>query len=173
MTKHRGLDEGEGHRTGGASAAWPPPSSGRVLVIDDDPMLARVIAELLLDAHEVEVATGGKEAIDRILSGGRYDVIFCDVSMPGIHGLDVHAEVARARPDQAARFVFMSGGVSDPVLRSRLEALPNLLVEKPCAGHRIQEIVTERVRARRPEAPHPRRTDSGRWARDRDDPSRL
>lgn len=128
----------------------PEIRSGRVLVIDDEPMLARIIAELLSDTYDVEVATHGKEAIDRILAGGRYDVIFCDVSMPGIHGLDVHAAVARARPEQAARFVFMSGGVSDPVLWHRLEALPNLLVEKPCACHRLREIVTERCVGARP-----------------------
>jgi CheY-like chemotaxis protein len=144
------LDESEGSRTAAPCKQDEPPGgtstrSGRVLVIDDEPMLADIIAQALSDAHDVEVVTGGREAIDRVLSGRDYDVILCDVSMPGMHGLAVHAEIVRIQPDYASRFVFMSGGVSDGLLMERLAALPNLLVQKPFECRRIQRIVDDRV----------------------------
>ena len=133
------VDDTEGNRRGNSFSV--PRKAGRVLVVDDEPVLLDVLVQLLSDAHTVEAATGGKEAVDRILSGGEYDVILCDLSMPDMHGLEVHAEVARARPDQAARFVFMSGGVSDDVVQQRLAALPNLLIEKPFDCRGIERIV--------------------------------
>lgn len=61
----------------------------RVLVIEDDVRLARVIGDWLeAEEHVVEIATSGPAALDR-LAGGTYDFLILDWGLPGLSGLDV------------------------------------------------------------------------------------
>ena len=61
----------------------------RVLVVDDEPKLGRVVGQMLeLDGHAVVRAGGGKEALAR-LSAERFDVVVTDLRMPEVDGLAV------------------------------------------------------------------------------------
>ncbi len=63
----------------------------KVLVVDDSPLMCRVIKEALKDDEQMEVvghALNGQEALE-ILSGGEVDVCTLDVYMPGMNGLTV------------------------------------------------------------------------------------
>ena len=51
------------------------------------------------------------EALALVLEGKRFDLILCDLMMPVMTGMDLHAELLIVAPDQAARMVFMTGGV--------------------------------------------------------------
>jgi EAL domain-containing protein (putative c-di-GMP-specific phosphodiesterase class I)/AmiR/NasT family two-component response regulator len=61
----------------------------RVLVVDDDAVCARTMAGLLrhVGAHSVETAGSADEAVER-LNGTTYDLIFCDLNMPGRDGVE-------------------------------------------------------------------------------------
>ena len=78
----------------------------RMLVIDDDPRVGREIANRMAGRFAVDVATSAEVALTRALST-TYAAIFCDVFMPDRSGPAIHAEVARASAQQAARFVFI------------------------------------------------------------------
>jgi two-component system, NtrC family, response regulator HydG len=68
----------------------------RVLVVDDEQKLGRLVAQMLeLDGHEVLQAGGGKEALAR-LADSRFDVVVSDLRMPDVDGLAV-LRAARAR----------------------------------------------------------------------------
>lgn len=84
-------------------------SSFRVLVVDDEPTLAYTIAKLLRP-RRVDVALGGREALERLLGDAAYDVVLCDLQMPDLSGMDVFEQVRRARPGFERRIVFMTGG---------------------------------------------------------------
>jgi two-component system, OmpR family, response regulator MprA len=61
----------------------------RILVVDDDPMVATTIQRVLRpEGYEVEVALGGMEALSRT-QARRPDLVVLDVMMPGIDGLEV------------------------------------------------------------------------------------
>ncbi|HUP20279.1 MAG TPA: response regulator [Gemmatimonadota bacterium] len=111
----------------------PAPVRGdrRVLVIDDDRAVSSVIARLLEPHHRVEIAPGCGEALARIEAGQRYDILLCDLMMPNMTGMDLHAELSRAAPDQAERMIFMTGGASTQRARDFLSANPNPRIEKP------------------------------------------
>ncbi len=80
-------------RAGGIGAAM-----ARVLVVDDEPRLGKVVAQMLeLDAHRVERVDGGRSALVRLASG-TYDVVVTDLRMPEVDGL----AVLRGRPGPAA-----------------------------------------------------------------------
>ena len=69
-----------------------------IMIVDDEPQVAEVLAtSLQRQGHRTTVVHSGREALDRIRAGA-YDALFLDVSMPGMNGLDVMAEVRRIRP---------------------------------------------------------------------------
>lgn len=70
-----------------------------ILIVDDEPQVAEILAKSLSrEGHHATVATSGEEALHRLRNTQAPDALFLDVSMPGINGLDVLAEVKRLRP---------------------------------------------------------------------------
>ena len=102
----------------------------KILVIDDQPTLAKAIRRMLGD-HDVAVVTGGREALDKIEAGERYDAILCDVMMPEISGMDLHARLATIAPDQVDKMVFMTGGAFTNQAREFFDQVANPTIEKP------------------------------------------
>jgi len=103
----------------------------RVLLIDDDPLVTKALERMLRTSHDVTVANSGDLAVRWIDDGARFDAIVTDVMMPTMTGLDVLDRVAARSPDQAHRFVFLSGGVFSEDLRKRLDATGAPQLEKP------------------------------------------
>jgi CheY-like chemotaxis protein len=137
--------------TAGASAAKTPvptrpvvadPRSASILVIEDEPALRRVLPRLLAP-HSVTVVERATDALERLRTGGRFDVILCDVMMPEMDGMQFHQELARDRPDIARRVIFMSGGVFSPTVRSFFEGLPNRRLEKPLDIPALRRLIDE------------------------------
>jgi CheY-like chemotaxis protein len=70
----------------------------RVLVVDDDPVVGRSFDRVLSDkGYEVSTAANGQEALAR-LSREEYDVVFTDIKMPGMDGLEVASRIKQRRP---------------------------------------------------------------------------
>ncbi|HLU64882.1 MAG TPA: PAS domain S-box protein [Kofleriaceae bacterium] len=97
----------------GAEPAPPPERPAcrplRVLVVDDEPLIGRTVQAGLSPPHQVQVVTRAEDALGGALSGG-FDIVLCDLMLPGMNGMDLHEEVARRAPALADRFVFMTGG---------------------------------------------------------------
>ncbi|HVY36843.1 MAG TPA: ATP-binding protein [Polyangia bacterium] len=104
---------------------------GRLLVVDDEAMILGALRRSLGTDYNVTCVGDGRRALERIKSGERFDVILCDLMMPELTGMDLHAELERIAPDQAGRMVFVSGGAFTPRAREFLERVPNARVEKP------------------------------------------
>ena len=72
-----------------------------ILIVDDEPQVAEVLAKSLSrQGHRTTVVHSGEEAL-KTISVTAPDALFLDVSMPGINGLDVLAEVRRTKPQLA------------------------------------------------------------------------
>ncbi len=82
---------------------------GRILVVDDEQVLARALGRVLRD-HQLVVLDSADEALRLIEGGERYDVILCDLMMPVMTGMELHDALSRFAPDQANAMVFMTGG---------------------------------------------------------------
>ena len=133
------------------AVAAPPSVGGRVLVIDDEPMICASLGRILGAAHDVETFTSADQAIDRIRSGVRFDIILCDVMMPGMTGMDAYDAVRAFDVDQASRMVFLTGGAFTD--RSRAFVAAHRVANKPLGVKQIRDIVAEFVaRAGREEA---------------------
>jgi CheY-like chemotaxis protein/anti-sigma regulatory factor (Ser/Thr protein kinase) len=112
-----------------------------VLIIDDDPLVGRALARALSEGNEVEVVADAQHALARIDSGERYDVILCDLMMPGMTGMDLYAEILRRVPKLAARFVFMTGGAFTPRAQAFVETVVNPCLQKPIDMRRLRSII--------------------------------
>ena len=116
-----------------APVTTPPVASrrGRVLVIDDELVIAQTVGRILGELHDVLPVGSAQQALALLRSGQQFDVIFCDLMMPQVSGMDLHAELSRTDPGQAAKLVFMTGGVFTARARVFLASVPNPRVEKP------------------------------------------
>ncbi|HEX8796509.1 MAG TPA: response regulator [Polyangiaceae bacterium] len=121
-----------------------------MLVIDDELLVAESLQRVLADEFEVTVATESSAALARLASGDWFDVILCDIMMPGMHGVALHDHVRRDQPDLAARFVFITGGIVLPHVQALLEGISNLVLSKPLDMQAMRELVRRRTR---PETP--------------------
>ncbi|MGB9341720.1 MAG: response regulator [Polyangiales bacterium] len=119
-------------------------SSASVVVVDDEPLVGRSIRRALRD-HRVEVFSSGKEAIARLCSGEPFDVVFCDLMMPEVSGMEVFRQVSSQRPELASRFVFMTGGAFTAPARAFLEQTQLPCLEKPFELGQIRDLVRERA----------------------------
>jgi PAS domain S-box-containing protein len=119
---------------------------GRVMVLDDEPMVARVLERMLAPDHEVVVFHGAKAALAHILSGVGYDAIVCDLLMPDMNGMDFHDELAARCPEQAERIVFVSGGGFTPRALAFLATTQNPKLDKPIDVAALLVLIDERVR---------------------------
>jgi len=81
--------------------------------------------------------------VARIAAGERFDVIFCDLMMPSFSGIEVHQALSASNPEQAARIVFVTGGVFSERTASFLESVANVQIEKPFTFETIRSIVQD------------------------------
>ncbi len=116
----------------------------RILCIDDEPLITRMMARVM-HGHEVFEYSDGCAAIAYLVGPERphYDVIVCDVIMPGCSGMDVYRAVERDRPDLLPRIVFSSGATIVPGIDSFLLSVPNAKVDKPFHIDRLRAVLLE------------------------------
>lgn len=113
----------------------------RWLVIDDDAYVGRAIERALAPDDVVRVG-GGREALDRIEAGEVFDVVLCDVVMPGLSGIDVYEAIAATRPALLRRFVFMTGGALEASSAAFLAKSPARCLFKPFTKGQLAEVIT-------------------------------
>jgi nitrogen-specific signal transduction histidine kinase/ActR/RegA family two-component response regulator len=146
-----------------AGAAEKPPhvvasaARARVLVVDDEPEIGEVLAEILrLDGLVVDVATGGRNAIQR-LEQVAYDLVISDLRMPDLDGPALYRELERSWPHLTRRIVFVTGDTLSVDTSEFIAASGAPVIEKPFDAQRIRELAAEQVALIRAIAPPPDR----------------
>ena len=125
-------------------------TGGRVLVIDDEVGIGKAIARILGKEHDVVTCTDPREAIRLLVERDeRFDVIFCDLTMPYLSGDRVHHAVKEHDAALADRMVFITGGVQRNALATFLDDVPNERVEKPFSPQNIRGIARRFVLSER------------------------
>ncbi len=106
-----------------------PTPRGRVLLIDDEPLMLRVMTHTLRE-HELVTADSAQEALKHC-EAQDFDVIFCDVMMPTMNGLSFYRELAHLRPGYEQRIVFITGGARVAGIQEFLDEVANDCLAKP------------------------------------------
>jgi PAS domain S-box-containing protein len=123
----------------------PPRAGGipRLLVVDDETALAMALKKVLETDHEVTAVTSGRAALDLLLDGQRFDVVLCDVLMPGVSGIDLFLEIKGKKPEVAKRFIFMSGASSMPRVAEFFGSISNERIDKPVDLDQLRSLIRQ------------------------------
>lgn len=123
---------------------FPPPSnrehSARILIVDDEPAILRALSRVL-SGYQVTRALSGKEAITHIEQAGPYDVVFCDVMMPELSGIDVYERAKQVCPGQEQRIVFITGGAFTEQAAKFIDSIDNPKLGKPFDAGEVRALV--------------------------------
>jgi len=120
----------------------PPATRARVLVIDDDRVVARGLARALA-AHDVTVVYEGAQAVQHLREQPPPDVVLCDLMMPGMSGADVYEWIERERPELADRVVFLTGGAFTEKAEAFLAHPRVRVTRKPVAVDELRRLVDD------------------------------
>jgi two-component system cell cycle sensor histidine kinase/response regulator CckA len=108
------------------------PQTGRILVVDDEPLVATAIRRALEPDHQVTCVKTVREAMAMVERSEGFDAILCDLLLPEVTGMDFYDDLLRTRPDVARRVIFMSGAVSSTQRATEFVAsVSNRCLEKP------------------------------------------
>ena len=136
-----------------AKAAPPKPPSlapatarrGRVLCIDDEQAVLRTVTRVLTEQHDVVAVTRAADALSHVARGEKFDIIFCDLMMPEMTGVDFFHTIKTANPALAERIVFLTGGAFSEAAEAFLESCANLVVLKPFKVLELRRVVADYV----------------------------
>jgi PAS domain S-box-containing protein len=171
----------------------PPPEAAeiraRVLLVEDEPALARALAEGIGRQHDVQVVGNGREALDLLVPAAvrergpetapamttptgtiaippagrttlvsgqrvertapRFDVVLCDLRMPGMSGEALYNEVKTYDEAQAAGFIFMTGVGFGADVERFLRDAGRPVLEKPFPTEAALALIAKLVKRRR------------------------
>ncbi|HYZ89875.1 MAG TPA: EAL domain-containing protein, partial [Myxococcales bacterium] len=121
-----------------------PSNHGRVLVVDDDPALSRIFADVLgAVGFAVELAADGRVALS-LLEKGSFDALVCDLALPGIDGMGLLRAVRQRGLELPVIFVTGSPHLSTAMQAVEFGAFRYLL--KPVDAEQLVEVVERAVR---------------------------
>lgn len=104
-------------------------SKGIIHVIDDEPVIHDVLAQLLTsEGYEVEISASGEEALEKFPSQS-FDVILLDLLMPGMDGIEVLRRIKKVDPLAAVIIITAYGSVESAISAMKIGALD--YVQKP------------------------------------------
>jgi hypothetical protein len=129
-------------------------AAGRILVVEDEESLRRMLSSLLVrNGYEVTIAASGEEAIQLAReTPAPHDLVLTDVVMPGLSGFSVMNELRSSKPD--LKVVLMSGHHEEKVTRDRDLAPGTAFLNKPFALSDLLRTVEELL-VRRPGGDEP------------------
>ena len=109
----------------------------RILIVDDNRDLADALVDTLeLDDHEVSAAYSAEEALDKLRAEDRYELVFMDVKLPKMSGLDALPKVHEIDPD--LRVVIMTGYRIDQLLVEAIGDRAVRILRKP---FQVEDVV--------------------------------
>lgn len=108
-------------------------------------MIARAVQRILSVDHEVVALARARDALERITAGERFDVIVCDLMMPELTGMELHAALSRVAPEQASAMIFLTGGAVTAQARTFIGSTSNALVDKPFDARRLRSLINDRI----------------------------
>ena len=114
----------------------------RVLIVDDESLVCGAVKRSLSDENDVTALSSAREALARFNAGERWDVVFMDLLMPEMSGMELYDAVGKIAPDQTERVIFLTGGAFSKRTTDFL-AGGKRFIEKPFDTGELRRIVQE------------------------------
>jgi CheY-like chemotaxis protein len=119
-------------------------SGGRVLVVDNEPGVREITAQMLRQCgFTITEIASGPAALDALGGGEGYDLVIIDIAMPGLSGVETIARARRRWPE--LRVLYMTGYVD---AATGPDAGVEVLLKKPFSLHELQSAVRAALESR-------------------------
>jgi CheY-like chemotaxis protein len=118
----------------------------KVLFLEDEPAIGRVIARTLGgDGFEVDIATNGLAAKEKIQANKKYDLYIFDIRTPIISGIQLYEYIEKERPELTNRVIFATGDNLNPGTREFLDRVKRPFVVKPYTPAQIKSLIAQTI----------------------------
>jgi CheY-like chemotaxis protein len=117
----------------------------RILVVDDQPDVARSIARMLYD-HDTVTETDPERGVARVVSGERFEIVLVDLNMPVMSGREVSDAITRAQLARPPIVLMMSSGEHV----DSLFATGRAVLIKPFEGDELRDLIAAMLHEDRP-----------------------
>ena len=119
--------------------------SMRILVADDDEAILEITVEALKYLGcELVTANNGKELVEKLQDGGKFDAIITDQNMPMMNGIDALEQIR-----QDARFkdllLILRSAAGDSKLQERVRRIGGLYLDKPHSLNALKEALKKPI----------------------------
>jgi CheY-like chemotaxis protein len=115
----------------------------RILIVDDEPLVALMIQRTLDEAHAVTVQGSARAALQLLAQGERYDAVVTDLHMPDGDGIWLRGELSRLAPALARRMLFLTGGAMTQGAGSFLNQPGVRWLQKPFRAAELLRCIEE------------------------------
>ena len=114
----------------------------RVLVVDDEEMIRGLFREALADLEGVDVdcERSGFRAMASVYEG-HYDLVFTDIMMPGLNGVQTIGEIRELQPD--VRVIVMTGHAPEDFIEQAMAEGAERFMKKPFGVAEIRDAVKQ------------------------------
>lgn len=112
----------------------------RILVIDDNKDFADVFCDMLkANNYKAESCYGGEQAIDMVKEN-EFDIMFLDIRMPDMDGVETLKEIRKIRPD--VMVIMMTGYSMDDMVHKAIEANASEIIYKPFEIDKVLGLIS-------------------------------
>jgi CheY-like chemotaxis protein len=111
----------------------------KILIADDEKEVAEILGKLIeLDGHNVTVTFDGQKALE-IYQKEKFDLVFADISMPGIDGIDLTRKLLEVNKN--TRVVVITGHVGSAEVEKAMNAGAKKFMKKPFTKKDIDQTI--------------------------------
>jgi CheY-like chemotaxis protein len=117
----------------------------RILIVDDDKNVLKVLKVALQRAgYEIDIVSDGNEGLARLFDT-QYDLIVCDMQMPGMSGSEFHERLSKDSPEMVDKVLFMTGDIVRSKTQEFLKETQAVFINKPFDLSALYQKVQEAI----------------------------
>jgi PAS domain S-box-containing protein len=118
-------------------------AQARILIIDDEDLIRRVLIRQLERYFRVVDVASAEQAKELLTADPHFDLLFCDMMMPGMSGMALADWIHSRAPTLTQRIIFMTGGAFTRHAETYLASAANPVLEKPFQAGQVLKVARE------------------------------
>ncbi len=116
-------------------------TTDNILIVEDEPAIRDVLTRTLsAKGYQVQAVSDGKAGLDK-LAKNAYDLIFTDLKMPGMSGIELYEAIKKKHPNSAKKVIFITGDVMTANTRDFLASTERPYLVKPFESKDVTGVI--------------------------------